>query len=68
MTVTSPFKGWTRADGVRESYAPDPWPFGRRNVEAEKQRASAVATNNLLKARAIFLENQREKKCDRVGS
>lgn len=52
------FKGWTRADGVRESEAPDSWPFGRRNIPAEQSRERAAATIKLAAARALHLEKQ----------
>lgn len=61
VMTTCPFKGWTRADGVRESNAPDPWPFGRRNIPAEQSRERAAAMIKLAAARALHLENQRVK-------
>lgn len=64
MTICR-FEGFTRADGVREPFAPDPWPFGRRNVAAEQKRASAAAYDKLLEARAIFLESKNAQKRDR---
>jgi hypothetical protein len=46
------FKGWTRADGVREFNCPVDWPFGRINEQAEKSRKCAAATSSFNAARA----------------
>lgn len=53
--MSEPFKGWTRADGLREPYAPVEWPFGRLDNQAQQKRARAAATADYKAARARFV-------------
>ena len=66
--TASPFKGWTRADGVRESDCPADWPFGRVNEQAEQLRKCAAATASFNAARAKFKLEQMKNETQANGN